>query len=57
MKEVKLLDRIQALSQLYIIYILTTIEKYDLENELASDYCYLRLLQLDTNTSLKLLLF
>jgi hypothetical protein len=39
MKEVKLLDRIQALSQLYIIYILTTIEKYDLENELASDYC------------------
>ncbi len=53
MKEVKLLDRVQAVLLLHIIFILATVQEYDLKSDLAcNNYGHLSQ-QVDLNVSTK----
>jgi hypothetical protein len=49
MKEVKILDSVQAVFHFYIILILATVQEYSLKSELASNNCSHILFQFDVN--------
>jgi len=42
-KEVKLLDRVQAVIHIYIIHILSTIQEYCMKSELAGNKTYIHI--------------
>ncbi len=57
MKEIKLLDRVQAVSHFYITNILATIQEGALKSEPASNYFCNLLLQLELNVFKKNVIF